>query len=293
MRGEQMSQERIHELIEAFDKFDGSYKRQEIEEAVALREEITPHLIRILEELAADPERYIAEEHYANTYAVALLAHFEEPAAHLPIIKAFSFPLEQLDDLWGDMTTETLPTLLFQTCGGDLKAIKELVLDQSVHDYTRGAATEALTYAVARGMADREETVGFLAGLFTGSEAERGGDFWNALACTIADMHPDGAMDAIRKAFADGLIYEGYVGLDDIEADFRKGKEKVMETFRRKVDGQVPTDIHDYLSWFACFRENDRAQRSGGSLSNSQKQKKSEKQAKKKMAKKSKKKNRK
>ena len=286
-----MSQERIHELIEAFDKFDGSYKRQEIEEAVALREEITPHLIRILEELAADPQRY-ADEHYANTYAVALLAHFQEPAAHLPIIKAFSFPLEQLDALWGDMTTQTLPILLFQTCG-DLNAIKELVLDQSIHDYTRGAATEALTYAVARGMADREETVGFLAGLFTGNEAERGGDFWSALACTIADMHPDGAMDAIRKAFAEGLIFEGYVGLDDIEAEFLKGKDKVMETFRRDVDGKVPTDIHGYLSWFASFRENDRARGLGHSLSNSQKQKKSENQAKKKMAKKSKKKNRK
>ena len=36
-----MSGERIRELIEVFDHFDGKYKRLEVEEAMTLREEIT------------------------------------------------------------------------------------------------------------------------------------------------------------------------------------------------------------------------------------------------------------
>jgi len=131
-----MGEERIRELIETFDHFDKKYKRAEVEEAVTLREEITPHLIRILEELAADPRKYADEEHYANTYAVALLAHFREPAAHLPIIRAFSIGEEVNDLLWGDMVTETLPALLFQTCNGSFEAIKAIVHDRGAFDYT-------------------------------------------------------------------------------------------------------------------------------------------------------------
>jgi hypothetical protein len=61
-----VSEERILELIEAFDHFDNKYKRAKVEEAVTLREEITPHLIRILEELAVDPRKYADEGHYAK-----------------------------------------------------------------------------------------------------------------------------------------------------------------------------------------------------------------------------------
>ena len=116
-----MNDERIKEIIEAFDHFDGSYKRAEMDEAVSLKDDITPHLIRILEEIAANPKVYVAEDRYANAYVVALLAHFKEPAAHLPIIRAFLIDDEPREELWSDMVTETLPTLLFQTCDGSLE----------------------------------------------------------------------------------------------------------------------------------------------------------------------------
>lgn len=287
-----MSDERIEQIIETFDHYDGHYKRQEMEEAVVLKEEITPHLIRILEQLAADPASYVVDDHYANTYAVVLLAHFQEPAAHLPIIKAFSVPDELLDELWGDMATETLPTLLLQTCDGSLQAIKRLLLDQEVCEYVRGSAAQALAYAVARGVAGREEIVAFLSGLFTGDEAARGGSFWSQLVCVLADLHPEGAMEVIRKAYADGLVQHGYVGLGEIEKDLLEDKEETLAALREAADRRMSADIHDYLSRFACFRENERAQ-APDPLARAQKNKKKQERAKKKMARKSKRKNRK
>ena len=167
-----MSITRIDELIEEFDWFENTYKRAEMEEALTLREEITPRLLTILEAVAADPALYVLEDHYAAVYAVALLAHFQEPAAHWPIIRAFSIPEESLDGIWGDMVTETLPVLLIQTCNGDLAAIRELILNCQAPEFTRGAAVVALTYAVIKGMAERDEVMTFLSTLFTGSEAE-------------------------------------------------------------------------------------------------------------------------
>jgi hypothetical protein len=290
-----MSEERIRELIEAFDHFDNKYKRAEVEEAVTLREEITPHLIRILKELAADPRKYADEEHYANTYAVALLAHFREPAAHLPIIRAFSIGKEEIDLIWGDMVTETLPALLFQTCNGSLEAIKALIHDRDANEYVRGAAGEALTYAVARGEAKREEIVEFLSGLFTGEEAEVDSDFWCEVASSIADLHPEGAMDVIRRAYQDGLVYDTYVGLEEIEEDLLRDKEETLDRLREKVDYRVPTDVHKYISEFACFNEHESGSRK--SMANPvlkrEKIKKKANRARSKIAKKAKRKNRK
>ncbi len=287
-----MNEARIQELIESFDHYDGQYKRQEMDEAVALKEEITPHLICILEELAADPVKYDADGHYANTYAVALLAHFQEPKAFMPIVKAFTIADESLDPVWGDMVTGTLPILLFQTCNGELETIKGLVLDRSVNELVRGAAMTALTYAVARGMADRAEMVNLFAGLFTGEEADGYGDFWNDLVCSLLEIHPEGAMDEIRKAYADELVFAGHVGLSEVEQQFLKEKGEVLEMTRARMDKQIPADVHGYLSWFASFNENDRASAPAGSAVKPNK-KKDAGRAKSKMAKKSKRKNRK
>ena len=64
-----------------------------------------------------NPLVYCLEMRNAHVYAALLLSEFREPAAHELFIRAFSIPDEQLVDLWGDLTTETLPTFLYRTCG--------------------------------------------------------------------------------------------------------------------------------------------------------------------------------
>lgn len=250
-----MSVTRIDELLEKFDWFDGVYKRAEMDEALTLREEITPRLLAILEAVAADPGLYDAQDHYAAVYAVALLAHFQEPTAHLPIIRAFSIPQEPLDNLWGDMVTETLPALLIQTCNGDLSAIKKLVLDRQAPEFTRTAAVVALTYAVTKGMTERDVVLAFLSSLFTGSEAEADSYFWGSVVCALCDLHPAEVMEVIQQAFADGLIDPFSVTLEDVNRDLEQGREATLARLMGQVERSIPRDVHDYLSWFACFRE--------------------------------------
>lgn len=250
-----MKAERIAELIEAFNCFDGTYKRAEMEEALALKEEITPHLIHILEELAADPAAYAEAEGHANVYAAILLAHFQEPAAHLPIIRAFTIDNAYRESLWGDMVTETLPALLLQTSGGNLDHIKSLARNREAYDFVRTAAVDALTYAVARGLTERQEVLDFLCGLFTGTEAEADSDFWSMTACSIADIHPEGAMDILRKAYDEGLVSERHMTRAELEEELANDKEMVLARLRELVDRRTPKDVHGHLSWFACFQE--------------------------------------
>ena len=286
----------LQALLARFDTITDTYLKDEMETAVRHREAITPLLIAILEELAANPLRYTLEDRNGHVYAVSLLAHFQEPAAHQPIIRAFTAPREQLEELWGDMVTETLPTLLYRTCGGSLAAIREMVVNREIDLFVRCAAVEALTYAVAEGMADRDETVAFVEGLFTGEEAEADSIFWSNLVATLCDLHPGDSLELIRRAFTDGQAQPSYIGVEDVERSVARTREEAMEDLRRRVSRRMPADIHGYISWFGEFlpktdrprpgakRETSRARHAGN--------KKEAGRARNKAAKKSRKKNR-
>jgi hypothetical protein len=286
----------IQALLARFDFADGVYLHDEMDIAVAQREAITPHLIALLEDLADNPLRYTLEGRNGHVYAVSLLAHFQETAAHQAIIRAFTVPGEQLEELWGDMITETLPTLLHRTCGGSLDRIRALVVDREVDPFVRGAAIEALTFAVAERVADRDETVAFVQGLFTGEEAEADSFFWSNLVATLCDLHPGDSMELIRRAYADNLVQQDYIAPEDVERSLALDRAEAMEALRERSRRRMPADLHRYISWFAEFqpkedpprpeadRETERTRRAG--------KKKQAERARNKAAKKARKKNR-
>lgn len=163
----------IQKIIDALDKDDGVYKREQMDAALELKEEITPHLIDILKKILIDPDKYLEEDHFAHMYAVILLGHFREPKAHKAIADVFSLPNDLPHELFGDLTTAHLPAVLFLTCNGSLDVIKSLASNKEAYQFCRISALEALVYAVVAGIAPREEIMRFYAGLFTGAEAGR------------------------------------------------------------------------------------------------------------------------
>lgn len=285
---------RAAELVAAFDVFTGNYKREEMEEALILREEITPLLLALLDQLAADPERYVTENHFAETYAVALLAHFRETRAHLPIIRAFSIPDEQREYIWADMLTETLPALLCRTSGGDYSHVLALVRNKEAYSFLRSSAMEALKLGVACGDLTREEGIAHYASLFDESLAEPGDYFWASLVCDLLDLYPGELITDIRGLFAKGLVHEGEVSLADVERTMSKGHDVVATELDQRLAGRLPEDVHDYLSWFACFREERSAPRNNHQvlLRKSMEKKKNNAKSKRKQAKLSKRKSR-
>lgn len=250
---------RAMELVAAFDVFNGRYRREEMEEAIALREEITPLLIELLDRIAADPTRYAAEEHHAETYAVALLAHFREKSAHLPIIRAFRIPEEQRDYIWSDMLTETLPALLCRTAGGDYSAIMDIARDRDAYVYLRTAALEAVKLGVACGELPREKGLALFASLFDDTLAEPADYFWSSLVVDLLDIYPGELISEVRGLFEKGFVYDGDVSLWEVEEVITKGKETALNRMEKIRAWRLPEDVHDYISWFGCFHQEERA----------------------------------
>jgi hypothetical protein len=249
-----MGSENVQHILEEFDRNDGTYKQKAMEEAAALKDEITPYLIDHLERLLSNPERYLEEGHWLNSYAFILLGHFREAKAHKVILKIATLPEKVLDKLFGDMITEDFPWIFYATCGDSIELLRELVLDKTAYDYCRGAAAQAIVYAAVGGVITREAAIEFFGSLFTGSEASEGSDFWSFTASKIAYLYPEEAMGVIRKAYEDGLIYDGYIDYEFFERALIEGKDKVLERTRREMERSLNVDdIHSYMSWWACF----------------------------------------
>jgi hypothetical protein len=240
----------IEELTEALDVYTGFTKFDLVDEAVERREEITPHLLAILERIKADPEAWIDEEHDIGCYALVLLAHFQEVRAHRLIVDIFGLPEPLPYDLFGDFIGQTLPALLIRTCGGSLEGFRELILNREATDYCRWSACSALAYATVPGIFNRDEVVGFLVGLLREDLAEEGSSFWTGVAATLAELHPGSTLELIRTAYETGLVGDDFAPLSHFEELAALSMEESLAELRLAYEHYVPEDIHDYFRWW-------------------------------------------
>lgn len=71
--------EKIYKILNEFKIYDGIYKCELVDAAIELKDEITPYLIEILENVLYDPEKYIEfDDRYDHIYSLMLLGHFKE-----------------------------------------------------------------------------------------------------------------------------------------------------------------------------------------------------------------------
>jgi hypothetical protein len=259
----------ITEILEAFKIFDGTYKREQVDAAIELKKEITPHLIEILNNVLANPDTYIENDDlYDHIYSLMLLGHFRESKVHDVIIDLFSLPDKIPHEIFGDLTTSDLPTILMRTCGGSIERIRSMASNKDVDDYCRISALNAMAYAVVEEIASREEVISFFGTLFTGSETDEDSDFWGLLANFVCDLYPEGLMDTIEKAYDDNLIASGMIQYEDFNKTLEDGKEKCLERLKTDLERQSLDDIHGSMSWWACFNEKSKSYSAPDSLMN-------------------------
>jgi len=246
--------EKIAVILDGLKINDGEYKRDLIDQAVELKDDIAPYLIQILENALSDPKKFTEDyDRFDHNYALMLLGHFHEPKAHNVIVELFSLPDEIPYNLFGDTVTEELPALLVNTCGGSIDLIKSLVLNKNACEFCRCSAANALTYAVIDEVASRKEILDFLGELFTGNEADPGSEFWSFVSTSILDLYPEDLIPTIEKAYEDGLIHSGVVSYKSFKKALKKGKEECLEKLRMVKIQWSLDDIHKAMSWWACF----------------------------------------
>ncbi|MCC6589984.1 MAG: DUF1186 domain-containing protein [Bryobacterales bacterium] len=247
------------EILHQFERYTGKFEREAVEAAVARREEVTPELLRILEDTVDRAAQLDAEDgSMAHLYAMFLLAQFRETRAYPLVVRFASLPGDLLDSLCGDFLTEDLGQILASVCGGELAGIHSLIEDECTDQWVRGAALSSLVTLVAAGQKSRDEIVSYFAGLFRGKLVRRWSHVWDTLVSYSSNLYPEELLDDISHAYDEGLVDPGYIGFDDVKRDLATGKDRILARLANNPHRRLVEDTVAEMGWWACFRE-DRA----------------------------------
>jgi hypothetical protein len=244
------------EILHQFERATGKFAKAAVEAAVARREEVTPELLRILEDTVERAKQLDAEGGYmAHLYAMFLLAQFREARAYPLVVRFASLPGELLDSLCGDFLTEDLGRILASVCGGQLAGIQSLIENEATDEYVRGAAVSSLVTLVAAGQKSREEIVSYFAGLFQGKLVRQWSHVWDTLVSYSSDLYPGELLDDIERAYNDGLVDTRYIGFDDVKRDLALGKDGTLARLAKDSHHRLVEDTAAEMGWWACFNE--------------------------------------
>jgi hypothetical protein len=252
----------ITEILKVLERNTGTFPKEAIEAAVEAREEITPELLRILEDTIVRAREIVEEEsesaYIAYFYALYLLAQFHETRAYPLVVRFGRLPEELLEALAGEFVTEDLARVLASVCGGDTRPIEGLIEDSDVDEYVRSAALRSLLVLVATGDKTRDEVMAYFKTLFEGRLKRSFSHAWNALVSCATQLHPGEVSDHISVAFELGLVEPGFISPRNVEKALQQEKESVVLEFMSFEQGYIESAVDEMAGW-ACFERPKRA----------------------------------
>ncbi|MDR1787361.1 MAG: DUF1186 family protein [Treponema sp.] len=133
-------------------------------EAERQKDEVTPALLGILKEAAADIEATSESESCAFVAAAYLLAQFREQKAFPHLIDLMRIPNDEdmLDAIWGTIMTEDYLALLRDTYDGNYLLLRDIIEHQEYSLWPRVQALEVYSLLLADGHLTRRELVRYL-----------------------------------------------------------------------------------------------------------------------------------
>lgn len=245
----------IQEILSELELLRGTFPRKALEAAIVNREQITPELLKIIEDTTQNVQVLLEQDEYmAHLYAMYLLAQFREQHAYPLLVNLFSIPGRVTMDLTGDVVTEDLGRILASVSGGDTSPMAGLAENEQANEYVRSAALRGMVVLVARGEKSRDEVLAYYQSLFR-EKLPREEDFvWSALVNVSNKLHPDIVYDDIKQAYQDGLVDPFFISLDDVERTLALSKEKVLGNLRADRSHTFIDDTIKELEGWACFR---------------------------------------
>jgi Protein of unknown function (DUF1186) len=244
------------EILHQFERYTGKFARAAVEAAAEHREEVTPELLRILEDTANRAAQLDAEGDYmAHLYAMFLLAQFRETRAYPLVVRFASLPGDLLYSMCGDFITEDLGAVLASVCGGELAAIQSLIENDATDEWVRGAALSSLVTLVAAGQKSRDEIVSYFAGLFRGKLVRQWSRVWDSLVSYSSELYPAELLDDIERAYKEELVDPSYIRFDSVKRDLSMGKDRILAKLADNPHRRLVEDTVAEMGWWACFRE--------------------------------------
>lgn len=236
---------------------DGAFPREELQQLLDHREEAIPYLLQLIKEAIEQPEQHLQDHmRMDHTYAIYLLAQFRETRLYPLLIDLLNFPSDNLGSLVGEVLAEDGGRLLSSVYGGDIDPIHHLIQNEGIDEYTRGQGLNTLVILALHGQLERTGVVDFIRSMLL-KASEEDLTFNSMLVDAAATLHGDEAYAAIKQAYENDMIDNGFIDLETLEHVLQKPLENVLESNRTNSSYSYIEDIIDELSCWGCFEQED------------------------------------
>lgn len=244
------------------DDFSGNIFPAKALEACRLdREASSVILLEILEsatnEVMLSDQEELTRSQMATFMVVHLLAEFGEKRAFPPLIRLLHGESLLVEDMLGDTVTETLPGILVSTFDGHVSLLHQLIRDDSVYEYVRSSALDALSYLTSKEVVPLESTEPFLRDCFDHFENEKLNFVWVGLVESVADLGLESFVPLVEEAFNAGAIDPSIMNFYDFYDSLRNIIDGEPEALQGRFLRIPFTNCDDLKSWAGIRPESD------------------------------------
>lgn len=250
----------IPEILQQFAHKDNKFPRAALEAATAQQEEITPHLLEILDYTAEHPDEVLDSFTTPYLYALYLLGQFRERRAYPLVLKLASLPPKTVDELLSDTISSGLPQILASVFDGDTAPLKALGQNQSAEIFVRTAVFHALTILVVHEVIAREEVIQYFAEVLDNQPDKDSDVLLGLLISSATLLYPEELFDQIKRKYEENLVDELCIGLDEIEEDLALGKEARLLKTRHDRHHQLIESAIKEMEWWYSYQEPPKSQ---------------------------------
>lgn len=237
----------LREALAQITKRTAEYPQEAFEVIRAHKEEAKPYLREAIE-LAAEQGEDLDYEYQLYFYALFLLGEFQDRESFEHIMAFAALPSDTLDNLIGDMVTEGLNNILYNTYNGNLELLEQSVRNPEINDFARSAMLDVMGQLYLDGTLTYGEWSGYLKSLVY-TDGMLGDTIYTSILGVICKCHLKELLPEIGYMFDEGLIdsfvYGEYDDCVDLMFQYYEGDRYFCKS---------PISIDSLKSW-AMFRQ--------------------------------------
>lgn len=199
------------------------FPSEEFEVILGHKEEAKPYLYESLD-YALQEASNLDDKYTLHLYALYFLAEFQDKESFKRILKLASLPTETLDYLLGDVITEDLADIMYNTYDGNLELLKEASKNPENNEFACMAILNVMAQLYLDGTFDKEEWKNYLYQLLAEDHLET--EIYTVAAEIICKCHFEEMLPEIQSLFQNNLInrwfLEDYDECVDLMFDYQE-----------------------------------------------------------------------
>lgn len=240
-------------IAELEREFDGTLPEATIRAAQERRDEIIPHLIKLVERATAlvrDGEFPIGN---GQLIAVLLLTEFRAKEALPAILDSVSLADKDVDELYGDAITEDFCRVFAVLAEDAPEQIDALIANRSCGEFVRWEAAETYSLWVRDGRLTRNQAVEKLRQHLRNAIANQDHELAGPLVCELESYVPREALEEIHEAFRLGLVDETIIDIDAIDESLTAGDVRWQRAIANLPPTEIGDTVEELLNW-VCYQ---------------------------------------